>query len=194
MHSAGSAKQRHLVDDWDSQFIALWIAFNAAYAKEPVQGYAASDRGEFRQFIQTICRLDSEHQIYDLVWHTFSDSFKTLLDNRYAFRPFWDYHNGYISESAWQKQFALARKKAHSALANKDTDTILAIVFDRLYTIRNQLIHGGATYASSVNRQQLKSGCAILSTCIPIILLIMQHHHTHADWGKPFYPVIKDHC
>lgn len=156
MHRALSwlGKAEASLDDWDSQFIALWIAFNAAYAKEPVQGYAASDRDEFRQFIQTICRLDEEHWIYDLVWHTFSGSFKALLDNRYAFRPFWDYHNGYISESAWQEQFASARKKAHSALANKDTDTILAIVFDRLYTIRNQLVHGGATYASSINRQQ----------------------------------------
>lgn len=179
-------------EDWDIQFITLWIAFNAAYAKETEYGNSSPDREGFRQFIQAVCHLDSEHKIYHLVWNTFSGSLKSLLDNPYAFKAFWDYHNGSISELAWQEQFSSARKKAYAALASKDTDTVLAIVFDRLYTIRNQLIHGGATYGSSVNRQQLKSGCAILGTCIPAILMIMQQHHSHNAWGQPFYPVVKD--
>ena len=47
--------------------------------------------------------------------------------------------------------------------------TVLSIVFDRLYVLRNQLVHGGATWNSQVNRQQLRDGVAILGTLVPLI-------------------------
>ena len=77
------------------------------------------------------------------------------------------------------------------ALANKDTDSVLLIVFDRLYTLRNQILHGGATYNSSANRKQLRDGCAILQQCVPLILSVMQDNPDE-DWGKPFYPFVKE--
>ena len=73
---------------------------------------------------------------------------------------------------------------------NKDTDKILEIVFVRLYTLRNQLVHGGATWNSSANRQQLCDGCAILDDMVPLILQIMQEHHDDTEWGSLFYPFI----
>ena len=39
----------------------------------------------------------------------------------------------------------------------KDTPTILN-VNDRLYTLRNQMLHGGATWNSNVNRDQVTNG------------------------------------
>ena len=49
--------------------------------------------------------------------------------------------------------------------------TVLAIVLARLYTVRNQLIHGGATWQGSVNRDQIRDGTAILNDFVPIISL-----------------------
>ncbi|WP_211251085.1 hypothetical protein [Stenoxybacter acetivorans] len=99
-----------------------------------------------------------------------------LLNNYYVFQPFWAFHNGQISETAWQEAFNLAKRKAHHALVAKDTDTILTVVFDRLYTLRNQIIHGGSTHNSSANRQQLKDGCAFLSQCVYLIIAAMLKH------------------
>lgn len=177
--------------DDDIRFTTLWIAFNAAYAKEIEAGVQLSDRSTFRQFLHTICRLDKGQRIYRLVWETFSGSIRLLLENRYIFQPFWNFHNGKISESAWEEDFARAKQKAKMALANKDTDSVLLIVFDRLYTLRNQILHGGATYNSSANRKQLRDGCAILQQCVPLILSVMQDNPDE-DWGKPFYPFVKE--
>jgi hypothetical protein len=58
----------------------------------------------------------------------------------------------------------------------KDTARVLAIVFDRLYVLRNQLVHGGATWNSGVNRQQVKDGAAILGTLLPLLLDLMITH------------------
>ena len=178
------------VNDDDIRFITLWIAFNAAYAREVALFASSSERSEFRRFLQLICRLDTDQQIYKLVWETYSGSIRILLENQYTFQPFWDYHNGQISQQAWEEDFKRAKDKVHRALSNKDTDTVLAVVFDRLYTLRNQIIHGGATHNGKVNRAQIKDSGAILSSILPLMLEIMMAHHSKMDWGKPFYPVI----
>ena len=177
-------------DDLDFRFISLWIAFNAAYAKEFKLRTNTSERSDFSLFLQLIAQLDSDQKIYNLVWQTFPSNIRLLLDNQFIFQPFWDFHNGQLSESAWKEEFAQAKQRAHQALASKATDTILSIVFERLYTLRNQIVHGGATHSSQVNRSQLVDGSAILSRIIPLILMTMMQHHDRKDWGQPFYPVI----
>ena len=185
------AEERAVAGDEDFCFQALWIAFNAAYAKE-IDGRAiAGDRSEFRSFLQTVCQLDKDGHIYTLVWQRFSGPIRLLLDNRYVFQPFWDSYNGWTSKSAWLEEFERAKKKAYAALATQDKDMVLLVLFDRLYTLRNQIIHGGATYGSEANREQLSHACKILTALLPEIIQIMQLH-ADRDWGRPFYPMIKN--
>lgn len=175
-------------DDLDIRYISLWIAFNAVYARELI-GINTPDRTTFTEFLNNICRLDKQGAIYQLVWQKFQDSIRVMLDNPYVFVGFWDHHNGIISQNAWQEDFAKANKKAFTALAEQDTHAILTVIFDRLYTLRNQIVHGGATYQSSVNRHQVKDGCDILASLIPTIIEIMLAN-PQQDWGKPYYPVV----
>ena len=64
------------------------------------------------------------------------------------------------------------------------------MLFDRLYVLRNQLVHGGATWNSSINRAQVKDGAAVLGWLLPVFIDIMLENPDQ-DWGKPFYPVVK---
>ena len=66
---------------------------------------------------------------------------------------------------------------------------ILRTVFDRLYVLRNQLVHGGATWKSAVNRAQVRDGAAVLAWMLPVFIDIMMDNPGHA-WGKPYYPVV----
>jgi hypothetical protein len=65
----------------------------------------------------------------------------------------------------------------------------MGLVLDRLYTVRNQLIHGGATYQSKVNRSQVKDASEILSFLVPLMIDIMITN-INEDWGTINYPVI----
>ncbi|TLS78362.1 hypothetical protein FE236_01005 [Mariprofundus erugo] len=67
---------------------------------------------------------------------------------------------------------------------------ILSFLFNRLNVLRNQLIHGGATWNSQVNREQVKEGRMILAFLLPCFIEIMMNN-PHEDWGKPFYPVVQ---
>jgi hypothetical protein len=176
-------------DDQDVQFILLWISFNAAYAGD-LREELTSERSNFRNFFEVLVSLDRSNNIYDLVWQRFSQEIRVILDNQYVFSPFWSHHNGQQGYEDWEIRLAQAKKTASQAVMTKDTVKILMIVFDRLYVLRNQIVHGGATWNSSVNRAQVRDGVKILESLLPIFIDLMLDNPAF-DWGKPSYPVVK---
>ncbi len=182
----GRAEQA--VGDLDASFVFYWIAFNAAYAqdRDPV-----AERDAFRDFFTQLSRLDKEHRIHSEVWTAFSGPIRLFLENRYVFAPFWQHQNGIAGYDDWQARFTAAKTRFHTALGQRDAVLILSMLFDRLYVLRNQIVHGGATWNSSANRDQLRDGTRILGTLLPAIVDLMMDHPTE-DWGRPWYPVISD--
>ncbi|MFZ5493030.1 MAG: hypothetical protein ACOY6E_11125 [Pseudomonadota bacterium] len=175
--------------DVDGRFIFLWIAFNAAYAQELDDGDRASDKATFTVFLQKLCALDTGKRIDDLIWREFSGSIRALLDNPYVFHPFWEYQRGRIDEAEWRDRFDRAKKSAQLALASGDTPRLLSVVFNRLYTLRNQLIHGGATWDGKVNREQLRDCTRLLGKLVPVIIGLMMDN-PDTPWGDAVYPVV----
>ena len=176
-----------VTSDLDAQFIFLWIAFNAAYAKEI--GFEESERGKLASFNQSLVAIDSEKKLHGILFQQFSGPIRTLLDNKYIFEPFWKALREYDSSNRWEEHFASSKKAALGAVMAGDTAKVLGIVFDRLYVLRNQLVHGGATWNSKVNRAQLKDGTAIMMAITPIIIGLMLDH-PELDLGEIMYPVI----
>ena len=176
-------------DDQDVRFILLWIGFNAAYAGD-LREELSGERSNFRSFFETLIALDKSHRIYDLIWERFSQEIRVLLNNQYVFSPFWSHHNGQPGHEDWKDRLSQAKRVAGQAAMTKDTVKILMIVFDRLYVLRNQMVHGGATWNSSVNRAQVRDGVSILDSLLPIFIDLMLDNPTH-HWGTPLYPVVK---
>jgi len=179
------------VDDDDARFVFLWISFNAAYANEIDGSLHFTEKDVFKNFLKRLCELDGKNRLYELVWSEFPSSIRVLLDNKYVYQPFWDYQNKKITEEDWHKRFTKDKKFAHTALGNKDTDKVLSAIFYRLYTLRNQLMHGGATWNSSTNRDQMRDGANILGKLVPVIIEIMMDN-ADTVWGEPCYPVVEN--
>jgi hypothetical protein len=183
----GRAEQES--NDTDVRFILLWIGFNAAYAAD-VERALSNERDHFASFFRTLIGLDADQRIYDAVWDRFSNEIRMLLQNKYVFAPFWAYHNGVPANEDWHKRLAASQKVVANAVAKRDTAKILSVMFDRLYVLRNQLIHGGATWHSSVNRDQVRDGAAVMGCLLPVFIEIMMDH-PEREWDMPHYPVIE---
>lgn len=191
IHRALSWLQRAAqCDDADGRFVFLWIAFNAAYAQEIPQHQRLSEQETFRAFLRKLHALDSEKKLDALVWKEFSGPLRILLDNPYVFESFWDFHRGLISEADWQDRFSRGKQRAHKLLAQGQTPELLALVFQRIYTLRNQLMHGGATWNSMVNRAQLQDCVNLMSKLVPVVIEIMLNS-SDTIWGDACYPVIQ---
>lgn len=184
-------KRASLCDDLDGEFLFLWIAFNAAYGTDFPEPYKMTERNLFRTFLEKLVKLDEEHhKLSNLVWQEFSGPIRVLLENQYVFQPFWDSHNGKQDAEKWKQQFADEKQAINNAMGQGRTQKVLSLIFSRLYTLRNQMVHGGATWNSQLNRQQLKDGVAIMRCVIPVILELMMTHPDHL-WGDVSYPVVE---
>ena len=180
-------------EDCDARFVFLWIAFNAAYADErdfAVPAVGGNARRDFAAYFEHLIRLDQAHRIYNAIWQKFPGPIRLLMENRYVFQPFWSHHNGIEGYEDWSRRFAAASRTFVAAVTRHDTVAVLSCLFDRLYVLRNQIVHGGATWNGSVNRNQAGDGAAILAFLMPLFVSIMMEHPDE-DWGRPFYPVVE---
>ena len=58
---------------------------------------------------------------------------------------------GHISDEEWPQLFMASKATLNVTLAAKNVLVAMAQIFTRLYTLRNQIIHGGANYNNQVN-------------------------------------------
>lgn len=167
----------------DQGFINLWISFSACFYIEGEESIAP--------FIEKLVALDDQQRIYACLWNEYSGSVKALIKNPYVFAEFWQAQRlrGEGVESEWRTSFDQSSVEALNSLSRKKVAPLFSIVLDRLYVLRNQVLQGGATYQSQVNREQVGDGVALLSNIMPIIISIMLDS-SEEDWGDIAYPVI----
>lgn len=180
------AEQELNRDDSDAAFIFLWLSFNAAYANEYEGVTRAKARETYVAFFERIVGYDQPRVIYNILWQKYSGAVRSLLENKFVFQRFWDHATGVPGADDWEAKFSAAKRTSQQALAAQDTVTVLSIVMDRLYTLRNQLVHGGATWNGSWNRQQLRDSVGLLSELMPVIIALMMQHGTDV-WGDASY-------
>ena len=177
-------------DHDDAKYIFLWIAFNAVYAQEISAGEDFSEKGTFQDFLTRLIAVDTDDLLYDLIWKNYSGKIRLFIDNPYVSQQFWDFHNGRLSDAEWKRRFDGSKRAAQIALTAKDTATFAGILFDRLYMLRNQLIHGGATWESGVNRDQVRDGTRILADLVPVIIHLVMENPAE-EWGTPCFPPVE---
>lgn len=176
------------IDDADAAFIFYWISFNANYSIDRDAGNRMSEGQQFYDFFYLITKLDTSNRVYSIVWSRFTQEIRSLLNNEYIYANFWHItQKG--QEKDWKKGFQKTKKTVNNALVAKNTLTILQILFSRLYTLRNQLIHGNATWKGSINRQQVNDGFKIISNLQPVFLSIMMDN-PNENWGNLAFPIV----
>ena len=189
-------------NDTDARCIFLWIAFNAAYAierraaRDEWDGKEPDDRQLRQKYFEKLTRLEFK-RVRSAIRAQVPGAVLKLMSNEYVFWGFWgsltadpfDWEN-------WQHkgQFERERDEAKRLLGiaeSADARRILTLVFNRLYVLRNQLMHGCATQEGSLNRRQVNDGAEILENLVPVFVDIMADHPDE-DWGEVSFPVRED--
>jgi len=182
-------------NDPDERFLFLWISFNAAYGDDAnlkPSRWKTKDHNKIAQFLCQIVKKDADDRLADVI-RMHKKQFDKILAIRFLFRPFWQAAYIRVAWLRWSNPsstFVTQRLKVQNGFAT--TFTVLRYTFDRLYTLRSQLFHGGASYRDEYNRSSLKPANIILGACVPEILKIMlealNSQHDMGDWGNVAYP------
>ena len=180
----------------EEKFICLWIAFNAAYGGEPtgMDGDGPNEIERINTFLQKVIYHDerNEKKIRNLLLSgPYYNQIQELLDNRYAFKTFWQYVRGEPQGENWNAHFI---RKNDSFWNNFEEDKVFDVfreVFWRLYQLRNQVFHGGVTFQEGWGRTQLEQGRLIMKDIVPAVLDVMDEN-PESDWGKVAYPRVSE--
>ena len=173
-------------DNLDVKFISLWIAFNACYAVDLNGISSKPEKAKLRDFTSSLVQFDRT-RLYNLFWEKYSGPVRVLIENKFVFEKFWEFNRGDIDnyEASFNKSIATAL----NCLSKENIEELIEIILERLYTLRNSIMHGGSTYNSKLNRAQLKDASNIMQLLVPIIIDIMLENYEH-DWGEIAYPVV----
>ena len=193
MRRAGSWLNRSEEATSDGEkFIFLWIAFNAAYGRDVTDSQNQVQRQQFNDFLRKIVERDEQRDIERILWDTYSGPIRIILENKYVYGPFWKWIQGDPESARWPEWFRREGIDVHCKIAERDVHGILKSVFSRLYTLRNQIFHGGATFSEGWGQAQVRDGSRIMAAIVPTVLRIMQNdinHNPHSDvWGMVSYP------
>ena len=181
-------------DDPDTQFILCWIAYNSAYGIDDSelikQGQErVHDLQRQKEFFEKLVPLDRHRRLRSVLEEEVYGAFQTILENEFIYRAFWLYEKGEMRFENWLDTLDAQQVRVARAYREGDVGYILNTLFERLYVLRNQLLHGGATYQSKVNRSQVENGAKVMLCVVPHIAELMMDG-SNIDWGVATFPVI----
>ena len=171
-------------------FLFLWVAFNAAYGRA-YESTAEVERKCFEEFINKIIHEDKEHKIHK--WLHSLNTLGGLLKNCYIYEPFWRAKRENKGNS-WERWFDIENKAVFDVWGKEGKDDVaklLCTVLSRLYTLRNQMLHGGMTFGNSFGKSQLHHSCPVMKGLMKLIIDIMETdivaNPDTQKWGKVAY-------
>ena len=207
-------RRSEAAQDDTERFIFLWIAFNAAYGGETLPSDSDTrplERDKFGRFLQEVLDRDDNGVLKKTLWRTqeilkrddngdlkttlrliYSDPIHALLNNHYIFKPFWEAVRGSDTERGWEAKFSKWNRDVKLSMEKGDAHGVLKELLTRLYTLRNQIVHGGATFATGWGQDQVRDGSRIMESLVPSILDIMradiERNPESGVWGPVEFP------
>lgn len=177
-------------DDPDAAFIFYWMAFEAACSGRWIG--KRPKREDFERLFEKAADADRRGTIRDCILaDDLSDTILEVVANPYVFEPFWKYFSGTAaSPDDWQNRLIEDVERASIQLENGNVVEPLAILFERLYVVRDQLIHGEATWNRYVNRSQVEGGAEILASIVPATVALMMDAPDMFD-HRSLYPSVE---
>lgn len=170
-------------DTRDEEFIYLWISFNAAFGDELRHPDTEGDS------LRNILDRDTTEEIeMRLIGRKLVGRISQLLRNHFVYDPFrrsLKEDDGKV-DKIWQERFERSQRRVADSFRRlsegesgpDDRATLIhnvpVEVFLRLYTLRNQIFHGGATPGTGRGRKQIKDGSFMMANLVPVILTVME--------------------
>ncbi len=179
-------KANSLDQELDLQFLSFWICLNALYQ----QGTQQSDNTQcLNAFLTTIVIKDQYRKIETFISGQYRQRVISLLENKYLTQSYWDYQNQIIRLDACQQQLQQDHSDIRAAIEQRNITKILHLLFARLYMLNKQIINGGSSYQSDMNRKPLNESCTLLNRLLPIFMLIVLENTDIICFPKPYYPM-----
>jgi hypothetical protein len=157
-----------------SKFLYYWIAFDSLMDDcISLDKKTACFRTRLKEFLKHVTDIDTNGYLEASLWKSYSNTIRILLDSRYTFKPYWDYQNGKISKEKWVLALKRNNRIALRALEHRDIATLIFVIFERIYTLRNQLLHGSFCPNDICIHSDMRGATLMMSELMPVFLELL---------------------
>jgi hypothetical protein len=168
-------------DDLEGRFISSWIAFNALYGRLDDDQRPWGDRESWGAFLAQVWRLDNHGYIYKLMQKR-QLRIMRIIEDKYLSAVFWE--NG----GSAKKQIKRELRDSLACVGTANASKVLHLLFERLYVMRNQVMHGASTKGSKLNRRAMRECGTLLVELIQTMLAVVIERGVGEDWGNVCFP------
>lgn len=169
----------------DASIVFRWVALNALYGDwDWDAGMPARDRQSLDRFTSEISRVDTEERIRQTL-EAHGDDARSLLESPFLIERFW--RDGEWDQVRPQRGRA---RNFNEELREQRAGAALHRVLMVLYFLRCQIVHGGATMGSSVNRVTVDPAARLLKALSGQIIAVSIHKGLEMSWGELCYPPV----
>ncbi|EDM28283.1 hypothetical protein LNTAR_10221 [Lentisphaera araneosa HTCC2155] len=170
-------------DSLDEAFLSAWLAFNSLFARiDANTNQFLPEKESMTEFLQQVLRIDRQNKIKQFLGES-KWQMEQLLQCKFLQQSFWRDLGEDQSSSTFKDSFSFFRRKGE--------DVVLKQVLLRIYLMRNQLVHGGATYGSKMNRHTLMLCLFVLQPFLNCIIDILVHEGSDVNLGSLPYPPVR---
>jgi hypothetical protein len=170
--AAGATKEQSA--QLDDELILLWIAFNALYGVwDKPCNKPLPDLRSVRVFLDLVMKHDHDNRLKSFIARERSCAVR-LFDNVYLDHYYWrDLNDVDDDDETWVDM----PQKGRGYLSNNPARAIDRLVLYRIYTLRCQLVHGGATHGGRLNRDSVADSGTLLHGLLDCFLQIVIDNH-----------------
>jgi hypothetical protein len=169
----------------DAALVFRWVALNALYGRwDEASGMPTKDRTALDEFTSECVRHDRERMGAAL--EPVLELGRELVESSFLHARFWQ-------DGEWDA--VRPRKgKGRQLLEAKREGRYGAALHQVLivaYFLRCQIVHGGATLGSEVNRVTVVPAAQVLRLVVPQLTAIVIEHGLDMAWGEICYPPVR---
>ncbi len=171
-------------------FIFLCIAFNCLYGRRQYEGdetQIGKDCAEFFNKVRAMSNRDAADggSILKTAIAAARRDGAILIRDKFLSNRYW--RGG--SSVALQKQLNKEERLVDEQLALGSCDLFLDLTFRRISVLRNQILHGCATYgARSYGQASLTKGLRFLKVMVPALFELTKRYGHEVQWEPVPYP------
>ena len=178
-------------DRMHEAFIFLYIAFNCMYGCRKYEGDQTQIGEDLRSFFSKLLVMHKKNIqqggtiLKDALAACQQDG-AVLIRDRFLANRYW---RGTQPAVALQTKLNKEAVGALQALADEEYGEYLSTVFQRISVLRNQVMHGCATYgARSYGRGSLAKSLRVLRVLVPAFYQLMRQYGHNLSWDPIPYP------
>jgi hypothetical protein len=181
-------------DRMHEAFIFLYIAFNCMYGRRKYEGDESQIEEDLDMFIGRILVMQQKDAqqggtiLKDAMASCRQDG-AVLIRDRFLVNRYW---RGNQPAAALLAKLNKEAVSALEAYADGNYQVFLATLVRRISVLRNQVMHGCATYgARSYGRASLEKALHVLKALVPAFYQLMRRHGHEITWDAIPYPRLK---